>query len=467
MTQNTQKHFVETVEEYIIEHRLILPGERVLVACSGGLDSTALLDILRALAERLKIALGVIHLDHGQHASSNKALGHVRSRCQRWKLPFFGQIASGQVLPPGSSEARLRKERYRCFLETATQNAYQRVALGHTQTDQVETILMRILRGTSVGGLAGIPVKRAEMYIRPLLECTRSDLVDYLKSRRLRCIQDPTNKSEHFLRNRIRHDILPTIRREVNPSVDKAILRLSRAAIRDSDLLDQMAATLHPDLSGKRQASILLQRLTNLHDSVMARVVLRMLLSIGSPGVNLEQAHLERLIEALRQEPENPDWAMDLPGGIVAGVGNESFFIRHGQPETFKAYKTTVCGPGQVILKDGTRLIFSVVNGFDFERLSANQVFFDMNCVNFPLVVRSFMPGDRLKSFGDSKTRKLSRILMDAKIPRHLRNQVPLVEKDGIILWVAGLRRSDSAIVPPSCKNILAIELVPGDLSLH
>jgi tRNA(Ile)-lysidine synthase len=467
MTQNIQKQLVESVEKYIIEHKLVLPGERVLVACSGGPDSTALLDILRTLAGRLKIALGVIHLDHNQHASSNRALRHVRSRCRRWQLPFFSEKASTQVLPPGSSEATLREERYRWFLETAMQNEYQRVALGHTQTDQVETILMRIFRGTAVSGLAGIPVKRAEMYIRPLLNCARSDLIDYLKSRRLQVIQDPSNESSQFLRNRIRHNILPAIKRDVNPSVDKAILRLARAASRDSDLLGKMAAALHPDVSGKRQTSILLSRLTNLHDSVMARVILRMLLSISKPGANLEQSHLERLIKALRQNKEETDWAMDLPGEIIAGVEKESFFIRHGQPETTKAYKTTVYGPGQVILKDGTRLVFSVVESFDPEQLSPNQVVFDMNSIDFPLVVRSFNPGDRLKSFGDSKTRKLSRILMDAKIPRHLRNQVPLVEKDGVILWVAGLRRSDSAIVTQNCKAILAIRLVPGDLSLH
>jgi len=467
MTQNIQKQLVESVEEHIIENRLVLPGERVLVACSGGPDSTAMLDILRNLAGRLKIALGVIHLDHNQHASSNKALRHVRSRCRRWQLPFFGKAASAQVLPPGSSEAKLREERYRYFLETAMQNEYQRVALGHTQTDQVETILMRIFRGTGVSGLAGIPVKRAEMYIRPLLKCARSDLVTYLESRRLRSIEDPSNKNTKFLRNRIRHDILPAIRRDVNPSVDKAILRLARAASRDSDLLGKMAAAIHPDVSGKRQTSILLSRLTNLHDSVMSRVILRMLLSISKPGANLEQAHLEQLIKTLRKNQDETDWAMDLPGQFVAGVQNESFFIRHGQPETSRAYKTTVYGPGQVILKDGTRLVFSVVDSFYPKKLSPNQVFFDMNYIDFPLVVSSFNPGDRLKSFGDSKTRKLSRILMDAKIPRHLRNQVPLVEKDGVILWVAGLRRSDSAIVPKSCKAILGIRLVPGDLSLH
>ena len=239
----------DRVESFIRTRALCRPGDRVLVACSGGRDSTALLDILRALGPRLGIELGVAHVDHRQRPGSAAFAGPLRRRCRRWSLRFHALALDATRVPPGASEARMREERFAALERTAIDQGYQRVALGHTRDDQVETVLMRILRGTGTSGLSGIPPRREELYIRPLLACDGAELGAYLAVRRLRFVEDPSNRDRGFLRNRIRHDILPLLRVKANPAVDQALLRLSRAASRDNDLLDRMTASLpntHP-----------------------------------------------------------------------------------------------------------------------------------------------------------------------------------------------------------------------------
>jgi tRNA(Ile)-lysidine synthase len=314
------KELHERVGDFIRRHRMFGARERVLVACSGGPDSTALTDILR----RLDFKLGVIHVDHRQHQSSSRILESVRRRCRRWKLPFH---AVRLDVPPSSSEEILRSERYRAFADLSARHGYGRVATGHTQSDQVETVLMRILRGTGVPGLGGIPAVRG-IFIRPLLECSRDEILAYLRSRRLRWHRDPTNRNQAFLRNRVRHKILPLLRRQVNPSVDRALLRLSAAAARDEDFIVGMQKSPQPELSPDGAARLPISLFEGLHDALAARAIVDLLRCISLPGANLEKDHLDRVLAMIRRK-RGGDWRLDLPGGLTAGREGSSFFLRY------------------------------------------------------------------------------------------------------------------------------------------
>jgi len=314
------KALQERIGDFIRRHRMFSATDKILAACSGGPDSTALVDILR----RLNVELGVIYVDHRQHKNCVQAAAAVRRRCQRWKLPFH---TVGLEVAPGSSEDILRGERYRAFAEVASHHGYRRVATGHTQSDQVETVLMRILRSTGVSGLGGIPAVR-DIFIRPLLECSRKEILAYLRSRRLRWHRDPTNRSQTFLRNRIRHKILPLLRSQVNPSVDRALLRLSSAAARDDDFIASMQKTPRPKVTPNGTARLPLIIFDDLHDALAARVIVEMLRSISSPGANLEKDHLDRVLTMIRRRRRGGDWRLDLPGGLTAGREGSSIYIR-------------------------------------------------------------------------------------------------------------------------------------------
>jgi tRNA(Ile)-lysidine synthase len=411
------------------------------------------------LALRLGFFVGVIHVNHGQYKKSDRIVASLRTRCRRWKLPFYSTKLD---VSPGSSENLLRNERYRAFYRISAHHQYQRVATGHTRTDQAETVLMRILRGTGVAGLSGIPAVR-DIFIRPLLECSREEILGYLKTRRLGWHEDPTNRNRTFMRNRVRLEILPLLKEQANPSVEEALLRLSNAAARDNDLIEHLRADIRPDLSTGDVATLPLSLFDELHDSLAIRVVLDMLRCISPPGANLEMLHTDRILSMIRRTHGGGNWRLDLPGGVTAGREGEHIYLRYGTCPSTPGFHLVVREPGDFIMPDGeSSLRFCLNSRRESPRVDRRKACFDGDLVGFPLQIRSMEPGDRLRLWGGGGSRKVARILMDAKVPKNLRPRVPLLVKNGKILWVAGLCRSDIAPVGRQTRRVLSVEWCPG-----
>jgi tRNA(Ile)-lysidine synthase len=457
-TNPAVEKLLERVAEFMHRHEMCASPKRILVACSGGPDSTALMDMLRSLGPRTGFEIGVLYVDHRQHEQAGRILARLRARCRRWKLPFYSTRLD---VPPGSAEDLLRRERYRVFHQLSVRHGYSRVATGHTQSDQVETVLMRILRGTGVAGLGGIPAVRG-IFIRPLLECSREEILAYLETRRLSWHQDPTNRDQAFLRNRVRHQILPLLRRRVNPAVDRALLRLAAAAARDNHFIESLRDNVPAGRLPDGVVRLPLTSFDRLHDSLAIRVVLDMLRSISPPGANLEKLHTDRILSMIRRRSGGGDWRLDLPGGVTAGKEGKSLYLRQGASRTATGFHLEVGKPGDVELPAGeSYLRFRLVSRREPLGAGRRSACFDADLVGFPLQVRSAEPGDRLRVWGGGGNRKVSRLLIDAKIPRNLRPQVPLLVKDDEILWVAGLRRSDIAPVGARTRRVLSVELRP------
>ncbi len=455
------------VATYIRQQDLCRPGDRVLVAFSGGIDSTALLDILHKLSASLSLTLAVIHVDHCQFPGSASNQVHLRAKCRRLRLPFFGYRAQSGDLDDDADEASMRDFRYRLFDECATQNDCRLIATGHTESDQVETVLMRILRGTGTSGLAGIPTCRSQRFVRPLLCCSRSELESYLRSRRLRWQEDPTNNDPRHQRNLVRHQLLPYLRSHFNPAVDQALLRLSKSALRDNEFIESQAKTLLKQVK-RLPAQVTLPRnqLDLLPDAVISRLLRLMLSDLTNSSASLELAQLDRILHHLHKRPPRPEWSLDLAGGIAAGASGNTFFLRYGHPQPALGFDLRIDQAGETILPDGAgRLRFSKKKIWSPRQASAHMVFFDAEQTGFPLGIRSAKPGDRLDLWGGAGSKKVARLLMDAKVPRGLRPRVPILVKAGKILWVAGLRRSNFAPITAKSRRILAVEFLgPGDV---
>jgi tRNA(Ile)-lysidine synthase len=202
--------------------------------------------------------------------------------------------------------------------------------------------------------------------------------------------------------------------------------------------------------------------LDGLHDSLAIRVVLNMLRSISPPGANLEKLHMDRILSMIRQSHRGGSWRLDLPGGVTAGKEGESFYVRHGTCLPTPGFQLIMRKPGDITLPDGESSIrIRLSSRRKPSRGTDRMVYFDGGLVRFPLQIRSVEPGDRLRMWGGG-SRKVSRILMDAKIPKYLRSQVPLLVRDNEILWVAGLRRSDIAPVGAKTRRVLSVEWCPG-----
>jgi len=198
------------VRRTVRERGLVSPGDHVLVACSGGPDSTALVHVLHRLRAELGITLSVASIDHGLRPESASEVAQVSALANELGIPFYSERV--EVPRKGASiQGRARELRYRALHEIARTHSATRVAVGHSQDDQAETVLARILRGTGIRGLGGIEPRRADGVIRPLLDCRRSDLRDYVLDRGLPFIDDPSNHQRDFERVRIRHEVLPVL----------------------------------------------------------------------------------------------------------------------------------------------------------------------------------------------------------------------------------------------------------------
>jgi len=242
------------------------PGERILVACSGGADSVALFHLLRETLEG-RIRPSLIHFDHGLRRGSRRDFQFVRSLAKKFKVPFYGERqkperpSSGAGLSP---EERARESRYRFFEKIAKKTGIRKIALAHHRDDQAETVLMRVIQGTGLRGLQGMrPQVRLKgiTYLRPLIEVGKSELRDFLKRHSFSYREDATNRSLRFLRNRIRLRLLPALEKEFNPRIRESLARLAETARAESSGLDEwIRKSWKTCLTSRRNGTVWLER---------------------------------------------------------------------------------------------------------------------------------------------------------------------------------------------------------------
>ena len=229
-----QKNLMQTIEK----HGLIQPGERVYVALSGGMDSMALLHALNCAKDVLSIQLEALHYNHAIRPESREEAEFVAGVCQTMGIPLTMETwdRGGQGNP---SEARAREARYGFFAKAA-QARPGLVATAHHQKDQAETILLHLLRGSALRGLGGMPIRRG-IYIRPLLETAKERIEDYIIKEGICYRQDASNDSGDYLRNRVRHELLPLLKRDFSPRIEESLIRNGRVLAQDEAWLSSRA----------------------------------------------------------------------------------------------------------------------------------------------------------------------------------------------------------------------------------
>lgn len=257
---------LERFENSLLSNRLIRPGDQVYVACSGGPDSVALFYLLNALAQKWKLRIGLLHVNHGWRGrASVQDEKFVRRLSRKFKIPFKSKRTSkGKIKNGLSPEERARKARYAFFSGVAQSGRGLKIATAHTREDQAETVLMRVIQGTGLRGLSGIRSKRTlgkGMLVRPLLDFSKKELLRFLKENRIPYCHDATNFSTCFLRNRIRHKLLPVLEREFNPRVIQAIARIPQIVEEENQLLNEVqTAAWKRVVRSKRRNAVYLSR---------------------------------------------------------------------------------------------------------------------------------------------------------------------------------------------------------------
>jgi len=430
----------ESVRAFARAERLWEPEDSVLLAVSGGPDSMALLDVLSLLRSEWNLRLAVGHVHHGLRAEAGADAAFVEQASNRYDLPYFIRHVDvrARVAETGESvEEAARILRYAALAEMADDVGAQRIATGHTADDQAETVLMRILRGAGVAGLAGILPVRGPV-IRPLLTAWRQEIIAYLRARGIGYRADLTNESLDMTRNRIRLELLPLLERDYAPRLRDHLRSLAEIARQDDLLLESLARAEFARLRQPLPDGLALISAPEL-PSALRRRVWRLALAEVRGG--LEDIGFEHLRDIERLPPRRE---IHLPGARVFHEAGRLVFLpsaRAAEPVVIPEMVLPV--PGRVCHATAGVCIAILISPTPLPVESGDVAVLDADAVKGRLAVRSWQPGDRFRPLGAPGERKLQDIFVDAGVPRRLRSRVPVVlDREGII-WLAGFRIAD------------------------
>jgi tRNA(Ile)-lysidine synthase len=454
--------FLSNISRTIDRFSMIEDGERVLVALSGGADSVALLAALRRLAPGRGWTLAAAHLNHRlRGAEADRDESFVRSLADRMEVPLVSRRLEAGFLRERqgqSLEEAARDARYRFLREAAAASGAGRIALGHHRGDQAETVLMNLLRGSGVEGLKGMRPVRDGLFVRPLLQATRQEVLAYLEGEGIPFREDSTNRDERFFRNRIRRHLLPLLSSRYNRRIEEGLAQLARIALREDDYLDRAVREALARLGLEQaEARIELDRgdLLELHEAVRYRVV-KVLLGRLAAGRRVGHGHVETVLALAGGG--RPQGAVHLPGGVRA-VREYDRLCLVGRATGSAGYAYAVAVPGRIAIPAARCCLSFSLTDSTSGRGSAQTALFDADRIAFPLAVRPARPGDRIRPLGLGGTKKLQDLFTDRKVPRSRRSVLPILEDREGILWVAGICRGDRARVTEETRHVLRVEI--------
>ena len=452
--------FIEAVKEY----SMFEPGETVLVAVSGGADSTALLNLLYSCREHLGISLHVAHLNHMlRRQDAELDARFVEGMAQRLGLPVITEaadVASFAEREKMGMEEAARVVRYEFFGRMAEKVGAKKIAVGHTADDNVETFLMRLLRGAGLRGLCGIPPRRG-MIVRPLIKVWRREIEDYVGALKLVPRRDHTNYESKYMRNSVRLKLIPQLK-IYNLNIKEIILQTILLLTEDNLYLESKGAEILNELAVSRNIGEIRIDIAKLkrQETILQRHVLR--LAVEKVKGDLTQLSFNHIQEIINKLGSTERWELHLPDGIFAVGERNALTVCREKPKIMetKPFRYLLSIPGEVKLEEVGR----VLRGSFTERVEINAgtstAYVDYNALGKEIVVRGKLAGDRFSPLGLKGMKKLQDYFVDEKIPSEERGRIPIVESVGKIVWVAGKRLDERAKVTPKTKKIVKFELL-------
>jgi tRNA(Ile)-lysidine synthase len=494
---------LDQVKKTIKQYRMLTPGDRVLVAVSGGVDSVVLLYALRELQKSEKLSLAVAHFDHAIRTDSAADAEFVKKLARSLKLRYYSERADVPAYAKAqklSLEVAARTLRYQFFERIAKAHDFKKIALGHTLNDQAETLLMRLLRGAGLEGLSGIPPVRPSgelTYIRPLIECTRDQIVAFAQAHKLSWREDPTNYDTTIARNKIRHELIPILK-EYNPKVLEALGRTARLLAQAAHVLDCQAEQALATLIASESAQGLALDLKDLMamPEYLQALVLRRAIARVNPLCELEAAHIEALLRWISRRGAGE---LHLPAGVRVLRRHSHLIVTARPAAPPKCFEYLLTVPGETTLSEiGWRFVIRSLPDLtqtpslkgrplpqplpDTERGAPPSLLgkgvgglgprteekftalLDTDKIQGSLVVRNRRPGDRIRL--RSGTKKLQDFFTDRKIPREQRDAIPLICDENALIWIVGEAVHEDYRATPQTKHILEIraERIEGAL---
>lgn len=460
----------ERVKATIKEYAMIKKGDKVLIALSGGADSVCLTHILCGLSGEMHFKLCAAHLNHGiRGEEAEHDENFAKTFCDLLKIPFVSktvdipEIAEREGL---TEEEAGRRERYAFFREVCKAGGQTVIVTAHNRDDAAETVLMRIIRGTGTDGLAGIKFVREDGVVRPLLKVSRAEIEEYCRENSLSYCTDSTNSDNSYTRNRIRNELIPYIKENLNQNIIEALGNLSENARRDSEFLDGYAKRLYERIGSpmphRKPVVLHIESVKMVEDAILTRLILAAAREAMGPEFCLEKKHIEDILSLM---DKNTGAMLNLPKGLTVCVkyvwleftDNNCTEIKSA-PKYFGNDYTAEIEPGngyRIEGRGGTIYVKRVL--LSEYKKSKGDILLDEDKLKGPVTLRNRREGDRMVVFPDGRSKKIKSIFIDMKIPREKRDDIPLICCGSSVAAIVGGRVSEKYKVDKNTERAWVI----------
>ncbi len=456
---NMQEKTEQKVFSFLEENHMISPGETVIVGVSGGADSVCLLFLLLEYKNKIDFGLRVVHINHGMREAAAADAEYVKALCEKEHIPFHLKEVNVTAIAEEakiSEEAAGRQVRYQSFHEVAAKTGATKIAVAHNKNDNAETVLFHLMRGSGIAGLAGMaPVREGDDHteiIRPLLCLEREEIEAYLTERKLSWQEDSTNAGDEYTRNRIRHHILPYAEAEI---AEGAVDHIHRSAelLRETEnyLAQQTKAAMEAVVTSSGHIDC--EAFSKVPALIQKRILFSLAKEFSPTGKDISRIHVSDMM-SLFEKTENR--TIHLPFGIEVSR-------RYGEVVMERKAET----PKEVFLPQesyGYRIFPKPEN----IKIPDNRCtkWFDYDKIEQSIQMRTRQEGDYLtirSGDGCVKHKTLKQYMIDEKIPKQCRDEIPILVQGNHVVWVVGYRISEFFKVTENTNTILEVKLIGND----
>ena len=456
---------IDKIRQTINKYRLLETNERLVLALSGGPDSTALVVSLAQIAPTMGVKLIVAHLNHGLRGrESNRDERQASRLAKQLGLSFVSRKMDKAEITKGlSPEDFYRRQRYQFLDEVARRNQARKIALGHNLQDQSETVLLHLLRGSGLEGLKGMVPLRDGKYIRPLIEVSRDEIIAFLDEAGIAYRQDSSNESKIHLRNKIRLELLPYLKNEYNPKIEEALAQMAEI-IREENIFikEFVAKALKSTCVNKQKNKIVLniEYLSMLPLAIQRRLLKELLENFSSQKNGITFLHINSIGNLLHNLESGRK--ICLPFGIEARREYEHLVLeRSRECAKLIEYSYDLKIPGDVFIAErnlSVRLRLVKKDKIDFT--VQNKDYFDLDKIKLPLILRNRREGDWFQPLGMAGRQKLKSFFINHKITQQKRNEIMLLVDQQAVLWIENMHLNDQVKITPETKKVLELEII-------
>lgn len=450
------------VRNNILNNNLITTNENIVVGVSGGPDSMALLYVLLDIRKDLNFNIIIAHVNHGvrgEEALSDQLF--VERKAQELKVPYYFKNVDMDAYAKEmgiTSEEAGRELRYGFFREILKSIGGGKIAVAHNKNDQAETLLLRIMRGTGIDGLKGMDFLAGNI-IRPLLNITREEIEQYIYAGQIETVLDKTNLMPIYSRNKVRLELLQYIKENFNPNIINTLWRLSRTSNVDSKFLEEFTENRYNFIVKKvNKNSIILDGVLFIEEnkSIQLRIIRNVISKIIGNLQGISEQNITLLVELF--EGLETGKQLNLPNGIIGRISYNDLVIEKVEADVVKDFDYILNMGCNKYLELGLNISLSVVEGNKSIKYSKNVKYFDYEKISGDIRIRNRKTGDKFIPFGMNGRKKVKDYFIDNKIPKDLREKIPIIMDDENIIWILGYATSELYKVTDTTRKILIIE---------